>query len=208
MKYVITLIVLVALVVPLLGCNRGEKVEKEALPEEILPPEPPEDLKNVETAYTYLITNWADGNFGNVYLICDTATKETLNEAWAEYKNARDMIYEKMEANARENYLDERDFGPLIRAGGVQEFFAELCKDGGYAVTVDEGIRETGFEITATEEIDENTVAFENNWIDVKITMAKEGDYWFTNYFKPLADDALSRAKLDWNVINEDMGLF
>jgi hypothetical protein len=118
------------------------------------------------------------------------------------------MIYEKMEANARENYLDERDFGPLIRAGGVQEFFAELCKDSGYAVTVDEGLREAGFEITAREEIGEDTIAFENNWIDVKITMTKEGDYWFTDYFKPLADDALSRAQLDWNVINEDMGLF
>jgi hypothetical protein len=84
MRFLITSIILIALIVPLLGCNRGEKVEKETLPEEILPPEPPEDLKNPETANAYLISNWADGNFDNVYLVCDTMTKETLNEAWTE----------------------------------------------------------------------------------------------------------------------------
>lgn len=207
MKLFIISVVIIAFVVPFLGCDAEKEVE-ETLPEEVMPPETPEELKDAETAYTYLITNWADGNFYNVYLVCNTGTKETLDKAWVEYKSARDMIHERMEAEASESYLDERDFGPFIRASGVQEFFAELCKEGDYAVTVDEELKAAGFEITVTEEIDENAAAFENNWIDVKITMTKEGNYWFTDYFRPLADDALSRAKLDWNVINEEMGLF
>jgi hypothetical protein len=208
MRFLIIMTVLIALIIPFLGCGGGEEAVEETLPEEVLPPEPPEDLKDAEGAYTYLITNWADGDFENVYLVCDAGTKETLDAAWAEYKSARDMIYENMETEARENYLDERDFGPLVRAGGVQEFFAELCKESDYAVTVDDELKAAGFEITVAEEVDENTTAFENNWIGVKITMAKEGDYWLTDYFRPLADDALSQAKLDWNVINEEMGLF
>jgi|GEM_PF-1953335 len=208
MRNLITFVALVVLAMAFIGCGGGEKTAEETLPEEVIPPEPPEDLKDAEAAYTYLITNWADGDFEDVYLACDAGTKETLDLAWTEYKSARDMIYENMEAEARESYLADRDFGPLVRAGGVQEFFAELCKESDYAVTVDDELKAAGFEITATEEIDENTTAFENNWIDVKITMAKAGDYWFTDYFRPLADDALSQAKLDWNVINEEMGLF
>jgi hypothetical protein len=207
MRFLIISIVLIAFIVPFLGCG-GEKPAEETLPEEVTPPEPPEELKEAESAFTYVMTNWVDANFENVYVACDTGTKETLDQAWVEYKSARDMVYEQMEADARESYLDERDFGPLIRAGGVQEFFAVLCKESDYEVTVNDKLKEAGFEITATEEIDENTVAFENNWVGVKITMSKEGDYWFTDYFRPLADDALSRAKLDWNVINEEMGLF
>jgi hypothetical protein len=208
MRFLIILTVLIALFTPFLGCGGGEEAVEETLPEEVLPPEPPEDLKDAEAAYTYLITNWADGDFENVYLACDAGTKETLDAAWIEYKSARDMIYENMEAEARENYLADSDFGSLILAGGIQEFFTELCKESDYAVTVDDELKAAGFEITATEEVDENTTAFENNWIGVKITMVKEGDYWLTDYFRPLADDALSQAKLDWNVINEDMGLF
>jgi len=178
------------------------------VPEEVMPPSPPDDLKEAGPAFTYLMTNWADGDFEDVYLACDAGTKKTLDLAWTEYKSARDMIYENMDEEARESYLAERDFGPLVRAGGVQEFFAALCEESDYAVTVDDELKAAGFEITATEDIDENTAAFENNWIDVKITMARDGEYWFTDYFRPLADDALSRAKLDWNVINEEMGLF
>ncbi|UCE28139.1 MAG: hypothetical protein JSW52_05165 [Candidatus Coatesbacteria bacterium] len=207
MRNLITFAALVALAIALIGCG-GEEAVDETLPEEVIPPETPGDLKDAETAYTYLMTNWADGNFENVYLACDAGTKETLNLAWDEYKSARDMIFENMEEETREGYLTDRDFGPLVLAGGVQEFFAVLCEESDYAVTVDDELKAAGFEITATEEVDENTTAFENNWIDVKITMAKDGEYWFTDYFRPLADDALSRAKLDWNVINEEMGLF
>lgn len=218
MRYTIvtTIIFALALTFALLGCENGGKTEEVEIVKiaDKPAPEPPEEMKDAETAYTFLMENWVEDNYSNVFFALDAESKDYIGMAWESYVTAREFAYEELGAEA-DVYFEETPHGALLRLEGVQPFFAYvLTESGTSSINIDEEIKAGGLKISKMEatEIESRpgveAITFESSYLKDPLTMFKEGDYWVTDYWVGDCQDSIGPADIALTDVGNDVGGF
>ncbi len=218
MRYTIvtTIIFALALTFALLGCeNAGENGDVEIVKIADNPPlEPPEEMKNAETAYTFLVENWVEDNYSNVFFALDAESKDYIGMAWESYVSAREVAYDQLGAEA-DAYFEESPHGAMLKLEGVQPFFAYILTESGTnSINIDEEIKAGGIKISKMEETEiesrpgAGAMVFESTYLKDPFTMFKEGDYWVTDYWVGDCQDSIGQADIALTDVGNDVAGF
>ncbi|MCP4231471.1 MAG: hypothetical protein GY771_15165 [bacterium] len=218
MRYAITTLSILVLFFSfaLFGCEQGKNADEVELAKiaNNPPPEPPDEMKDAETAYSFLMENWVEGNYANVYFALDGESKDYIGMAWDSYISAREIAYENMGADA-EPYFDETPHGEILKLEGVQPFFAYILTESGTSsINLEDEVKTAGLKITKQEETEIESrpgveaMNFESNYLGDGFTMFKEGDYWVTDYWVGDCQDSIGQADIALTDVGNDMGGF